>query len=76
MTAPLITEAHLKDPVISDLYTKYLGTLAVLGDAAARIGDDDDCRESIEMCMADAGKMLRGRVSIRATLQRFDLEPI
>ena len=64
-------------PEYRALYMRYLGTLSVLGDAAAHVSDahidGQDCRESIEMAMADAEANYP--VHCRATLLRYDIEP-
>jgi hypothetical protein len=63
------------DPDYQTLYMKYLGTLRVLGDAAAHIREHhEETRESIDACMEDAGEFLSERVEVRPILLCWELE--
>jgi hypothetical protein len=71
-------EEALRDPAYRSLYMRYVGTLHVLGQAAAFVGTADyesqDMRESIDMAMADAEE--NHPIRAVAVLHRYDIEPI
>lgn len=75
----MITDQDLNNARFRELYMKYLGVLRVLGEAHPFLQRSDygrEVAESAEMAFDDAQVYLKGRIRIRRTLSRYDLEPV
>jgi hypothetical protein len=73
---PVDLDKIANDLAYRELYLKYLGTLRVLGEAAARVREDHPERDSIDTCMEDAARFLEGRVVIRRVMPACDIQSV